>query len=85
MRLKSGEPCTHIGCLQHVTYPCEVCKRIAGQGEVDGEYCEVCNKFVRNFKYQMCCSAFNCGCMGKPIYPCICSEECYNEGLKGKY
>lgn len=26
-----GEPCHHPGCLQHVTYPCEGCGRIAGK------------------------------------------------------
>ena len=28
--LKDGEPCSHRGCLNHVTHPCEVCGRIAG-------------------------------------------------------
>ena len=23
-----GEPCSHIGCLNHVTHPCENCGRI---------------------------------------------------------
>lgn len=33
VKLKSGEPCTHKGCLNHVSHPCEVCGRVAGQGE----------------------------------------------------
>jgi hypothetical protein len=28
------EPCSHIGCLNHVSHPCEVCGRIAGRGKV---------------------------------------------------
>ncbi len=27
---KDGEPCSHTGCLHHVTHPCEGCGRIAG-------------------------------------------------------
>jgi len=30
-RLKDGEPCSHPGCLHHVTHPCEGCGRIAGK------------------------------------------------------
>jgi len=29
--LADGEPCTHIGCLNHITHPCEGCGRIAGR------------------------------------------------------
>jgi hypothetical protein len=29
--LKDGEPCDHVGCLAHVTHPCEGCGRIAGR------------------------------------------------------
>ena len=28
--LKDGEPCSHRGCLNHVTHPCEGCGRIGG-------------------------------------------------------
>jgi hypothetical protein len=31
--LKEGEPCNHIGCLNHVSHPCEGCGRIQGRGE----------------------------------------------------
>lgn len=27
---KNGVPCSHAGCLDHVTHPCEGCGRIAG-------------------------------------------------------
>jgi len=29
-KYKEGEPCEHIGCLNHKTHPCENCGRING-------------------------------------------------------
>jgi hypothetical protein len=29
--LRDGEPCSHAGCLSHVSHPCEGCGRTAGQ------------------------------------------------------
>ncbi len=29
--LKDGQPCSHPGCLSHVSYPCEGCGRVAGK------------------------------------------------------
>jgi hypothetical protein len=29
---EDGEPCSHHGCLNHVSHPCEGCGRIKGQG-----------------------------------------------------
>ena len=29
--LKDGQPCSHPGCLNHVSHPCEGCGRIAGK------------------------------------------------------
>ena len=31
--LPDGIPCSHHGCLDHVTHPCEGCGRIAGMTE----------------------------------------------------
>jgi hypothetical protein len=31
MQLPDGVPCTHSGCLNHMTHPCEGCGRIAGR------------------------------------------------------
>ena len=31
--LDDGEPCKHIGCQHHYSHPCEVCGRIAAQGQ----------------------------------------------------
>lgn len=30
MELENGVPCSHPGCLHHVTHPCERCGRIGG-------------------------------------------------------
>lgn len=30
-QLRPGEPCSHRGCLSHVTHPCEGCGRTAGE------------------------------------------------------
>lgn len=48
-----------------------------------GETCEMCDKFVEGFEYKICCSGFECSCMGKPVEPCICSEECWDKMMKG--
>ncbi len=52
--------------------------------EPEGEYCEICNKFVEGFKYKKCCNGFDCGCMGMPIEPCICSNECWDKFMDNK-
>jgi hypothetical protein len=31
--LRDGEPCTHPGCLRHLTHPCEGCGRVGGRRE----------------------------------------------------
>lgn len=33
-----GEPCSHHGCLNHTTHPCEGCGRIAGRNKPDLMY-----------------------------------------------
>jgi len=30
-RYRDGEPCHHLGCLSHVSHPCEGCGRVAGK------------------------------------------------------
>jgi hypothetical protein len=39
-------------------------------------YCIVCNEEI---EVQMCCSGRDCGCMGQPVEPPVCSEECHYE------
>lgn len=29
-KYSDGEPCSHVGCLNHVSHPCEGCGRIGG-------------------------------------------------------
>ena len=38
--------------------------------------CIVCGVEI---EIQMCCSGRECGCMGQPINPPICSYKCYDE------
>jgi hypothetical protein len=39
--MRDGEPCSHRGCLNHISHPCEGCGRIAGKTStytlVDGD------------------------------------------------
>lgn len=39
-------------------------------------FCKVCGIEI---EVKMCCSGYMCGCMGQPIEPPVCSEECYDE------
>jgi len=34
IKYNKGEPCTHKGCLSHISHPCEGCGRIGGNGIV---------------------------------------------------
>jgi hypothetical protein len=29
--LRSGGPCNHVGCLSHISHPCEECGRVGGR------------------------------------------------------
>lgn len=40
------------------------------------ENCLICGKPVEDYEPEMCCSGFECGCMGVPTNPCLCSKEC---------
>jgi hypothetical protein len=41
--------------------------------------CMVCGEEFKGEEPKMCCSGRDCGCMGMPIDPICCSEECYNK------
>jgi hypothetical protein len=43
--------------------------------------CMVCGKTYMGEDPKMCCSGRDCGCLGLPIEPMVCSEECYNKIL----
>ncbi len=45
--------------------------------------CIICGKEVPDYEPKMCCSGRECGCLGLPTEPCVCSQECYNTVLKG--
>jgi len=38
----------------------------------------VCNIEFEGDEPQLCCNGRECGCMGMPIDPVVCSDECYN-------
>ena len=42
-------------------------------------FCDVCRTEI---EVTMCCSSFDCGCMGLPTEPPICSEKCYDTYIK---
>ncbi len=41
--------------------------------------CEVCGKEFLGDMPVMCCSGIDCGCMGRPIDPVVCSQGCYDK------
>ncbi len=50
------------------------------------EPCLVCQKLT-DYEPEMCCSGTiqdECGCMGQPLEPCVCSQECFDELLNEK-
>ena len=40
--------------------------------------CMVCSKDFKGEPPIMCCSGIDCGCLGLPIEPIVCSKECYD-------
>lgn len=38
--------------------------------------CLICRKPVDDYEPEMCCGGFECGCMGQPLNPCVCSQRC---------
>ena len=38
-------------------------------------HCLICGKEI---EVQVCCSGGDCGCMGQPTEPPVCSSECYD-------
>ncbi len=45
----------------------------------------VCGTEFLGEEPQVCCSGRECGCMGMPIDPIICSEKCYNELIDNRF
>ena len=42
---REGEPCSHPGCLSHISHPCEGCGRIGG--EYPEHPCRLCDGFIQ--------------------------------------
>jgi hypothetical protein len=40
------------------------------------EDCIICGKPVPDYTPKFCCNGRECGCMGQPVEPCVCSKEC---------
>lgn len=81
--LKDGEPCPHIGCLHHVTHPCEGCGRIAGRSSgickhtstqgLDGEsggWCVDCGKKIYEVETRGCGDCKHCKDCGGNYHSC---------------
>ena len=46
--------------------------------------CQMCDNVWIGPEPQRCCDGYQCGCMGQPIEPTVCSGECY-EKLVNRY
>lgn len=44
--------------------------------------CAVCGK---DCEILMCCNGWECGCMGMPVAPPVCSAECEEEYMMGSH
>lgn len=45
-------------------------------------FCDVCGTEI---EVNMCCSGHECGCMGLPTEPPVCSEKCYDTFMSQEY
>ena len=43
--------------------------------------CMGCGEEFEGEEPKMCCSGRECGCMGLPIDPVVCSDECFDKVL----
>lgn len=48
---------------------------------MDKGFCEICGTEI---EVKMCCSGHECGCMGLPVDPPVCSESCYDQYMKAE-
>ena len=69
-----------------------VCAAIADAGEICSsmfellekhralfhmDKCRICDMPVPDYIPTFCCNGQDCGCMGRPLDPCICGDECW--------
>ena len=45
-------------------------------------FCDVCETVI---EVNMCCSSHECGCLGLPTEPPVCSEKCYHIYISKEY
>jgi len=38
--------------------------------------CLICCKPVPDYDPGFCCNGYECGCIGQPTEPCVCSDDC---------
>lgn len=62
----------------------EACRPEDVSFEFEACTCEICAKPVPDYKPQYCCSGHECGCYGRPLYPCICSSDCWDALMNGE-
>ena len=44
--------------------------------------CLICGIEVPDYEPKYCCDGRECGCMGQPVDPCICSNRCWDALIK---
>lgn len=47
--------------------------------------CMVCDKSFKGISPGFCCSGRDCGCMGMPIEPIVCSDDCYGKVIRREH
>lgn len=45
--------------------------------------CLICERPVPGYVPEYCCDGHECGCMGRPINPCVCGTACYEALMAG--
>jgi hypothetical protein len=45
--------------------------------------CEICGADMPDYEPEYCCDGTMCGCMGMPISPPVCSNECFYKLMYG--
>lgn len=62
------------------SYPCPACggTGIKPKYNITECSCMACGKEFMGEEPKVCCSGRECGCMGMPIEPVVCSDDCFN-------
>lgn len=45
--------------------------------------CVICRRPVPEYVPVYCCNGLDCDCMGQPIDPCVCSNQCWAAVVSG--